>query len=54
MFENWERGMTLSRFAARILAEGFPDDPAAAHREVDLAYEVIDDPADDPTTGEND
>lgn len=41
MFENWEKGMTLNQFFARCLAEGFVDDPAAAHAELDKAYEVV-------------
>lgn len=54
MFDNWEKGITFSQFVARLLAEGFPDDPELAHRELDRAYEQIKSPVDDPTTGAND
>lgn len=33
--------MSWSQFWARMLAEGFPNDPAQAHAELDAAYESI-------------
>lgn len=54
MFDNWEKGLTFNQFVARLLAEGFPDHPELAHAELDEAYERIESPTDDPSTGEND
>lgn len=41
MFKNWEKGFTFNKLWARLLAEGYPDEPAKAHDELDDAYDVI-------------